>query len=157
MLHNILQRLIDQDLASVKDLSEFAGVSTSTVYRWLGGESQPDFDSIRLLLKHLPNSKAQEAILAAFTAGTAWGFRNRESDLDVNKDGVVDAADALDAAIQSVKLAGDSLTNIRESCRDGAPSMDDVVASLSILNDVIQRCTTTQQVLVTICEKRRKC
>ena len=72
LLAPTLQKLIDANATTAKDLGEMAGVSSSTIYRWINGESEPDFDSIRLILHHLPDPNAQLAILTAFIAGTPW-------------------------------------------------------------------------------------
>ena len=115
MLAKALQKLIDQQLTTAKEIGELAGVSTSTVYRWVNCESQPDFDSIRLLVRHLPKAEAQEIILSVFTAGTTWQMATLECDMDVNGDGQIDAEDALDACIQAVKCSADALEQIRNS------------------------------------------
>jgi transcriptional regulator with XRE-family HTH domain len=119
MLARTLSRIIDDRLTSAREVGELTGVAPSTVYRWVRGESQPDFDSIRLLVRHLKNPRAVEAILAAFAAGSGWRFVPANHELDVNQDGVVDAADALDASIQAVHSAARSLEQVRRSCRDG--------------------------------------
>src|ERR1041384_5620406 len=102
MLAKTLSMLLDDRLTTAREIGELTGVAPSTVYRWGRGESQPDFDSIRLLVRHLKNPRAVEAILCAFTAGTGWSFRRSEQELDVNHDGRIDAADALDASIDAV-------------------------------------------------------
>jgi hypothetical protein len=155
MLSQTLQRIIDQHLTNAKELGDLAGVSTSTVYRWIAGQSQPDFDSIRLLVRHLPNRTAQEAILQAFTAGTDWHCTHQEYELDVNSDGCVDENDALDASIETVKRCGDSLASIRGAYRQPL-SAEDTLEVLGLLNCVIQQATVTQRVLVEMREQRSR-
>ena len=120
MLAKALQKLIDEQLTTAKEIGELAGVSTSTVYRWINCESQPDFDSIRLLVRHLPRAEAQEVILSVFTAGTAWHMEAVDCDMDVNGDGAIDAEDALDACIAAVKCSADALERIRQGTGFGA-------------------------------------
>ncbi len=119
MLESTLQKLIDGKLTSAREIGDLTGVAASTVYRWIRGESQPDFDSIRLLVRHLPNVQAQGAILAAFTVGTTWRMYNHELDLDVNQDGIIDASDAVDASINAVRAASRSLSQVRDASRSG--------------------------------------
>ncbi len=156
MLAKTLQMLIDQQLTTAKEIGELAGVSTSTVYRWVSGQSQPDFDSIRMLVRHLPNPEAQEAILAIFASGTPWTFTHAELELDVNQDGQVNAEDALDASCEAVKTAGESLMAVRAASRGKLLNSDDTLALISQLNHVVQQCTITQRVLVEMAEARRK-
>lgn len=151
-----LQKLIDDHTTTAKDLGEMAGVSSSTIYRWINGESEPDFDSIRLILHHLSNSDAQLAILTAFMAGTPWTVTHSTGDLDVNHDGRIGPEDALDSAIHCVSVASDSLQQIRTACRDGKVTQNEAQQVSQLLADVINQCSITQQVVMTIVEPERR-
>ncbi|MEM9914584.1 MAG: helix-turn-helix transcriptional regulator [Planctomycetota bacterium] len=155
MLGKTLQRVIDQKLTSAKELGELAGVSTSTVYRWIAGQSQPDFDSIRLLVRHLPDNRAQEEILQAFTSGTDWLCTRMDLELDVNDDGQIDADDALDATIECVKGASESLAAIRARMHEPMTA-DETLQTVALLNHVMKHCAITQRVLVDMNEQRQK-
>jgi len=156
MLANALQRLIDQKLTTARELGDLAGVSPSTVYRWINGESQPDFHAVGLMLRHLKNHKAQQELLSVFTAGTAWQLIYADHELDVNHDGRIDAHDALDACITTVDSATSTLKQIRNNTKPGfSLSAEDTMEVLSQLNEVAQYCSITQRVLVKIGEKRR--
>ncbi|MEM0915145.1 MAG: helix-turn-helix domain-containing protein [Planctomycetota bacterium] len=156
MLAHALQRLINDERTSAKEIAELTGVSTSTVYRWIAGQSQADFDSIRMLVRHLPNRDAQEAILGVFVQGTTWSAVCQEIELDVNRDGTVDAEDALDATIEAVKAAGQSLAAVRAAARNQRLDPDETLELIAKLNTVVNRCTVTQRVLVELAEQRRK-
>jgi len=153
MLSSALRRLVEEKLTTVDEIGELAGVSTSTVYRWIAGQSQPHFDSIRLLVRHLSNPAAQRALLTAFTAGTAWQMRYYDGDLDVNQDGRIDANDALDSAINVVRAAGKSLSTIRDACQGGLPDRDLSKAAIEVLEEAVHQCCVTQQVLVNITDR----
>ena len=153
MLRETLTQLIDENLTSAREIGELTGVAPSTVYRWLRGDSQPEFDSIRLLVRHLKEPRAVEALLTAFIAGAPWRFQRTETQLDINRDGIVDAADALDAAITAVRSAAQSLDAVRESARSkGGIDRSEAVELLGHLNEVIRNCTLTQQILTHITE-----
>ena len=156
LLAPTLQKLIDSNTTTAKDLGEMAGVSSSTIYRWINGESEPDFDSIRLILHHLPDIDAQLAILTAFIAGTPWTVTQTSGDLDVNHDGRVGREDALDAAISCVHIASDSLQQIRTACRDGKITEAEAQRVAQLLGDVINQCSITQQVVMSIVEPKRR-
>ena len=157
MLARALKRIIDEKLSSVSEIAELAGVSTSTIYRWMGRESQPDFDSIRLIVRHLPDQEAQRAIIAAFTGGTAWHFDHQSAeDLDLNRDGRVDADDALDASIRLVRSAGNALVLIREASSSQNLTREDVAAVINVLNRMVQHCSIAQQVLVRLWEENTR-
>jgi len=133
-----------------------AGVSSSTVYRWIARQSQPDFDSIRLLVRHLPNRRGQEAILQVFMAGTEWSANHQQVELDVNDDGRVDAEDALDASIEAVRAAGRSLAQVRATNQSQALDPEETLELIGQLNHVIRQCTITQRVLIEMSEQRRR-
>ena len=157
MLATTLAQIIDQNLTTVDEIGALTGVSSSTVYRWMAGHSHPDFETIRLLVRHVRNPDAQRALLTAFTAGTAWQMRYLDEDLDVNGDGCIDANDALDASIRMVRSAGNSLGRIREACREAPPSKPLAIEAVTVLEEVIHQCCVTQQVLVQMTEAAPSC
>ncbi len=151
MISETLQRLIDQGITSAKEISELTGVAPSTVYRWIAGKSQPDFEAIRMLVRHLPHARGQEAILTAFTAGSAWKSFHVDPKLDVNLDGVVNHDDALAASIESVRSASESLSKLRPllEAPDAPRGGDEVI---HLLDDVIRHCCIVQRILVRLDE-----
>lgn len=156
MLAKTLQRIIDKKFTSAKEISELAGVSQSTVYRWIAGQSQPDFDSVRLLVRLLPDLRAQKALLTAFTAGTDWHATHMNLELDVNCDGKVDADDALDASCGALKTASDTLLSIREASKGKILTGDETLELVSHLNQTIRHCSITQRILVDMTEQRKR-
>lgn len=156
MLARTLQKLIDANLTSAREIGDLAGVSPSTVYRWISRQSQPDFDAIRLLVRHLPERAAQEAIIATFTAGTDWQFTHESLELDVNDDGVINAEDALDASVEAVRSAGESLKSVRQASRRQELSAEDTLELISLLNHVVRQCNITQRILVDLSEQKRR-
>ncbi len=156
MLTKTLNMMIEKKQTTAREIAEMAGVSTSTVYRWIAGQSQPDFDSIRLLVRHLPNKEAQELLLNTFTMGTTWQFARPELELDVNADGKIDAADALDASIEAVHSSAKNLKTLRAAFRDGKADADEVLELIHLLQHTASQCTITQQVLVHLSEKNKR-
>lgn len=155
MLAQTLQRLIDQRLTTAREIGELTGVAQSTVYRWINGESEPDFNTIRLLLRHLPDHAAQEAILSSFCMGTEWVYSRTKLDLDFNHDGRIDIEDALDACIQSVQSTAQSLERLRAAARDGTINSDDALALGTVLGDVMNQCSAARQIIGKVSERKR--
>ena len=154
MLAATLSRLISDKLTNANEIAQLTGVATSTVYRWISGESEPDFHSMRLLVKHLPDQRAQCAIVDAFLAGTPWHAKSIETNLDVNRDGRVDVNDALDACIESVQAAGESLSQVRVATSQKLITSSQCANLVSLLNEVIRDCTAAEQVLMRISAKK---
>ena len=156
MLSSVLQHIIDERISTAREMGELAGVSTSTVYRWVNRESQPDFDSIRLLVRHLPDPRGQEALLSVILAGTPWRLEYEEHDLDVNHDGQIDAEDALDSCIESVRHSADGLARLRANTgEDGQLDSDTTLKVLSILQRVTKNAAIATRVLLDMAEQRR--
>ena len=158
MLRQTLESIIQQKFATAREMADLAGVSTSTVYRWISGQSQPDFDSIRLLFRHLPDERAQEALASAFAAGTGWHVKALGADIDpdYNCDGRVDPFDALDSSIDAVRTAAESLDEVRTACRDGVIRKDEAIHLIQLFSQTVRQCTITQQILLRLSEKRHK-
>ena len=160
MLASTLQGLIDQQLTSVTEVAELAGVSNSTVYRWIARRSQPDFDAVRRVIRGLPHPDAQQALLSVLTRGTPWRLRSTELSLDVNHDGKIDAEDALDAAIRVVHAAGRSLVHVRSASAAGTVKKQELVDLVGELNEVVTHSTLVQEVLIRMVDqqsRRKRC
>jgi len=158
MLRTTLESMIEQKFTTAREMAELAGVSTSTVYRWISGQSQPDFESIRLLFRHLPSQQAQQLLAATFASGTDWQIKaaDPEVDLDFNRDGRVDPFDALDSSIDAVRTAAESLDEVRTACRDGVIRKDEAIRLIQLFSQTVRQCTITQQIILKLSEKRHK-
>ena len=156
MLSRTLQQLVNQNLTTAREISELTGVAPSTVYRWINGRCEPDFNAIRLLLRHLPNRAAQEAILTAFVAGTPWRMTLGDGDLDVNHDGSVNGDDALDATIAAACNAAEALKEVRAATQRSPITPEQALHAIRLLNDVARTCSVSQQVLVQLADQREQ-
>jgi hypothetical protein len=159
MLSQTLQAMIDQKWTNAREIGELTGVAPSTVYRWISGESEPDFQSIRLLMRHLKDDRAQRSLVTAFLAGTNWhanGANGAGGNLDFNRDGKVTGADALQAAIQVVRGAGDALDEVHEAVQDGRITEQEAVGTVSKLDQVVRDCNLVRAILVTLVEHRKQ-
>lgn len=149
MLDIALQRLVDRKITTAREIAKLADVSTSSVYRWINGESQPDFDSIRKLLRNFRNHHAQRDILMVFTAGTAWQLVHVEEAQVANPNDPSEAVEILDNWIQSVQTMIDDLKRVRGQLQLGQPpAAIHNVESLNLLNQIGQQCVLTQRHLV---------
>jgi transcriptional regulator with XRE-family HTH domain len=153
MIDLVLRRMIDEKLTTVQELGDLTGVAPSTVYRWMAGQSEPDYKQLRMLLVHLPNIRAQELVLQALTAGTHWRAESEKVELDVNNDGRIDGFDALDVAIQSVQDSTDSLGRIRETCRTGKITREEVEKISDLLSRISRQSMTAEMILLNLLQQ----
>ncbi len=63
MIAMVIRRLLDAKLTTVKELEEVTGRGTSTIYRWLNGESEPQYSDVRLIVRHMRDPEAQRTTL----------------------------------------------------------------------------------------------
>ncbi len=156
VLIETLQRLIDNRTTTAAEIAELTGVAPSTVYRWLKNQSEPGFNAVRILLRHLPDEIAQEAIVTAFVAGSQWQVSRLMTELDLNRDGKIDHDDALDACIESVHAAGEALARVRGNATESADKRLPNLELVDLLHQVVRHCTTAQQILMHLSERRKK-
>jgi len=156
MLADTLRRIIDQKLTTAREVGELTGAAPSTVYRWMSGQSEPTYTSVRLLIRMLPNPKAQQELLSSLTAGTQWVTYSFDSDPDVNGDGRIDANDAMDASCKMVLRAAESLKEVRETCRDGELTQQECSDAISRLDEVIRASSLAQQILIEVSESHAR-
>ena len=67
MLGSIIRYLLDNKLTSLKELEEVTGHGTSTLYRWMNGESEPHFTDMQLLIRQL-KPEARRALVGMITS-----------------------------------------------------------------------------------------
>ena len=156
MLSETLRRIIADKLTTAREIGELTGAAPSTVYRWISGESEPSYTSLRLLMRLLPNRKAQQELLTSITAGTQWVAYTFDVNADVNGDGIVDHNDAIDAAVSNVMRSAESLKAMREACRDTVVTQEDCSRVIAGLDEVIRTAGIAQQVLVELSEKHAR-
>ena len=64
MIAMVIRRLLDAKLTTVKELEEVTGRGTSTIYRWLNGESEPQYSDVRLIVRHMRDPEAQRTMVS---------------------------------------------------------------------------------------------
>lgn len=156
MISAALTNIIEQKLTTVGEISELAGVSPSTVYRWINGQTQPPYDAIRLLIRHMPDARAQRILLLYTIRGTPWQLRGPHETLDVNGDGQIDSNDALDSMIRIVRQASMSLSQIRDALREKPLTSQELMEAVETLEDVAIESCLAQQILARIQESHQR-
>ena len=68
MLGTVIRHLVENELATVKEIEEVTGRGSSTVYRWVKGEGLPQFSDVRALVRRLPNPEARRVMIALLSS-----------------------------------------------------------------------------------------
>ena len=68
MLATTIRHLLDSKLTSVKELETVTGRGTSTIYRWMSGESEPHYQDMRRLVRRLQKPEARRTLVGMLTS-----------------------------------------------------------------------------------------
>ncbi len=138
MFGTIIRNLLDHKLTSIKELEEVTGRGSSTIYRWMNGESEPHHTDMRLLIRHLKNPQASRTILSLLT-----------SDLPIVINWIHDEAEAADTPT-------DERTEGHEVLDQSLLALDCLTHALSEGNDALRKQQLTKESyvkLVTLCDE----
>ena len=68
MFETFIRKLLDDKLTTIKEIEEVTGRGTSTIYRWMNGESEPHFMDMRLLVRQLSKPEARHSLVGMLTS-----------------------------------------------------------------------------------------
>lgn len=124
MIAQLLLELTQERLCSVHDIARITERGESTVYRWINGESNPDYLSIRKLIIGIENQEAQRRLLdhfcGALPVAVAWvdagdPQRDRLSTLKVCMQAISEVADAVSRVIDESEDADLAQEHVRHA------------------------------------------
>ncbi len=67
-LSGALRRLLARKQLTVREIERITGRGSSTIYRWLSGESEPEFADVRAMLRELPARELRQPLLDAIVS-----------------------------------------------------------------------------------------
>lgn len=121
MLANLLKQLIDERLTSVREVESITGRTASTVYRWLAGQTRPDFEDVRLLIGGMRRPEARRRMLGLVTAELPvvmqWIPRPAvERSGEPRSDQQIGEA-VMDATVEAIRSVNQTLEDVRTIAR----------------------------------------
>ncbi len=156
MLANILRQMVQDRLTTPTEIGELAGVSISTVYRWMNGQSHPGFDSIRLLIRHLSNPEAQRALLTALLSGTAWRVHFVNSTEGNNHHpAATDAPRTMARVLHAVRESSTALTLANDRLASNPQAREPIVHVMPVLAKLVDETSQAQRALQHVYEEQR--
>ena len=147
MLANVLRQMVQDRLTTPTEISELAGVSISTVYRWMNGQSHPGFDSIRLLIRHLSNPEAQRSLLTALLAGTAWRILHSGHHSPTGTDSPVDTPRTMNRVLNTLRESSTVLTLVHDRLSSNPHAREPIVHALPVLAKLLDEASQAQRAL----------
>lgn len=149
MLAETLRNLIDTHQTTVVELAEYSGYGRTTIYDWLSGIPRMPADAVQSWIKHHKSDAVRAALISAMTGGlvTVTFGRPSAEDMDLNRDGVADLSDAIDATVEAQALSIGYLKEVRHAHQNGvltrelavriAQARAQVVASWQIVDAIL--------------------
>ncbi len=140
MLANMLQRLVQEKHTTVREIAELTGRGESTVYRWINGESQPDFEEVRQLTHRLANAQARRKLAEMFTSGmpVVVEWRDDVDACDERSNGS-DPAAALDAGLNALRKVAAVLESERQMIRAERITDEQAVRTIGLIDESIRQ------------------
>jgi transcriptional regulator with XRE-family HTH domain len=147
---SIIRHLLDQKLTSLKEIEEITGRGTSTIYRWMNGETEPHFTDMRLLVRRLGNPTARRTLVAMLTADLPIVV-NWVGDEDfIGEDaagGRHDGHDLLDRTIVALDCLTDIIAEAHDAVRGGTVSAESFAHLVNMMDEAIRHITASKNLL----------
>ena len=67
LISQVLSQLVAQKVTSVREIADVTQRGESTVYRWLSGQSEPEFSEMVTLMRSVSSSKVRKRLVDTFT------------------------------------------------------------------------------------------
>lgn len=157
MISALLQKLVNQNQTSVRELCELTGRGESTIYRWLSHESQPTYRDVELIVRKVANPHAREQLVCLLLAGlpvvVEWleGTERHEDEMD---------APAGDVTFRLTLNALQQLTRVldqqRRMLHGGTMDEDGVMQVVGLIDEAVRNLTSTKAVLIGQVPRRRR-
>ncbi len=157
MISALLQKLINQNLSSVREISEITGRGESTIYRWLGGESHPTYRDVELIVRKVANPHAREQLVCLLLAGlpvvVEWleGAERADEQADLPAEDVTFRLTL--NAMQHLTRVLDQERHLRHGGQMDHHAMMELIG---LIDEVIRNLTATKAVLVDQVPRRRR-
>lgn len=157
LISALLQKLISQNLTSVRELCELTGRGESTIYRWLSHESQPTYRDVELIVRKVADPHAREQLVCLLLAGlpvvVEWleGAERNEEETDAPPE---------DVTFRLTLNAMQSLTRVldqeRQMLHGEAIDLNTLTGLMGLIDEVIRNLTATKAVLLDQVPRRRR-
>ena len=151
MLGTIIRYLLDHKLTSIKEIEKVTGRGSSTIYRWMNGESQPQLLDMRLLIRNLGNVEARRTILELLTSDLPIVINwISDDELMTVKDGdgrQYDGHEVLDKSLLALDCLSQALQEGHDAIRRQELPPDKYANLVKMVDDTIRHLTTSRTML----------
>jgi len=150
MIADVLRKITYGGMTNVHEIARLTGRGESTIYRWINGDSQPDFSSIQKLASDLSNLSARQRLLDLFTQSmpvtTHWSENNASDPEATSPRGVQARRQTVCQCVASIGQVADAMRLLACS-REAASSTDDILEAGHLINQAINGLMEGRQML----------
>ena len=150
MLEAYIRHLVEHDLTSVNEIEEITGRGTSTVYRWISGESEPHYGDVRALVRGLAKPEARRTLVGLLASDlpviVTWLSADAPApELETELQGA--GHDALEKALLALDYITDGLAQGHQAIRQQALPADRYTRLVELIDHAIHNLTTSKNLL----------
>lgn len=161
MYGQIIRRLLDEKLTTLKELEQVTGRGTSTIYRWMRGESEPHAGDLRQLVREVRDPRAKRLIVSMLIADLPlvvhWIDQDQSLREQFESRQSPDGHDVVDMSLMALAAVTELLVAERESIRTEPELTEETYTRLvRLTDDAVRYLTTSRLMLDKYLRKRRK-
>lgn len=148
----IIRSLLDGKLTTIRELEEVTGRGSSTIYRWMNSESEPQHTDMRLLLRHMKSEEARRTLLSLLISDLpvviSW-----IDDLDDDggasgaREGQREGHEVLDRSLLALDCLSDALSEGSEAIRKQELSRESYIKLVRLVDETIRHLTASRNLL----------
>lgn len=151
MLGTIIRYLLDHKLTSIKEIEKVTGRGSSTIYRWMNGESQPQLMDMRLLIRNLANVEARRTILDLLTSDLPivinWISNGQDMTVEDDQGRKHDGHEVLDNSLLAMEILSKGLHEGHDAIRRQELPPEKYAQLVKMLDDTIRHLATSRTML----------
>ena len=151
MFETIINHLLEQKLTTVKELEEITGRGTSTIYRWLNGESEPHFMDMHLLIRQLRNPTAQHTLVGLLSSDLPvvinWVTDEEPSTDKDESDGRDTGHEVLERSLLALDCLTHALSEGNDATRKKELTKEAYVKLITLVDQTIRHLTASKNML----------
>ncbi len=157
MIGMVIRRLLDQKLTTIKELEEVTGRGTSTIYRWINGDSEPQFTDgepqftdVRLIVRHMRNPEARRTMISLLTSDLPivvnW-TTDDEFTVQDERGRKHDGHEILDRTLLALNCLTDVLSEQNEAIHRQRLTEDTFASLITMMDQTIHHLTASKNML----------
>lgn len=160
MIADTLKHLVEHDLTNHKEIQLITGRGASTVYRWLSGESEPQFHDVRLLVRQLKDPEARRKLVLLLSADLPVTIKWQEDERNLElltMEGRREAAhEAIDASLLALECLTHLLSESREAMRSNELTTEAGTRIIDLSENAIRQLTVCKTTAAKLLETKKQ-